>query len=588
MKQTPLNIWSFLIRKQNQCVITTLKIINWVLLLAFSIQLICYAEQFHESRQWLNLHYYEKTGDGYLSLADSNQFFVSKNGRTNPEAEYIKALALSKKQDRDFREKFPLRYKIITQVNNLSYEPLVFPDPDIQDIQIVYPNQYLSNPASMFGHLFLLLRSKNGITDSTILHYVADTGDVGSLGYIPGGLTGKFEGRYLMEPYYKKIKQYNYVDDRQIIYYDLVLTKKSINNLQLHAIELKQTHFNYYFLNENCAFFIGKLLNVVLEEDVVSLKSLILPSQIVNTLHDKFLLSSEYHRKPGTQLFNDYYSNLNRSQRVDVIDLILKKTTNIPSDQNTLKSFLYISDYLINNYPRLTPVIRYNRIRAFKELRKQGDVNIRPSLQKQNEVSKIKSKKISLDYELYNRFSIYYSPVYYRDISSFNMLQTKEMDLLSSGVIIDSKVSPLYTLTLIDIINTSQYNKVLNAYSWRVNSFFAYKKKLLTDQSFESGFSYNIKNQSVVFGFLGFNYASYDQVKDEALNNLQLNPSMRVGVKQKVFDENTNWSVSYNYRYRHNYIALNLTHHGFKAIHQVSYSHGYDFDKIKLSTIIPF
>jgi hypothetical protein len=588
MNPIQLNIWFFLIRKQNLFVITTLKILSWLLLFSFSIQVACYAEPFYESRQWLNLHYYEKVGDSYLSLADGDQFFVSKAGRSNPEAEYIKALELSIKNDHDYRERFPLRYKIITQVNNLTYEPIVFPDSTIQSVQIVYPNQYLANPASMFGHLFLLLKSKNGNGDSSILHYVADTRGVGSLGYIPGGLTGKFEGRYFREPYYKKIKHYNFVDDRQIIYYDLFLTKENINNLQLHAIELKQTHFNYYFLNENCAFFIGKLLNVALEEDTVTLKSLILPSQIINTLQDKSLLTSEYHRKPRTQLFNEYYAGLNRQQRSDVIDLILEKTNNIPSDTNTLKTFLHVSEYLINNHPRLTPQIRYNRISAYKELRSQGHVNVRPSLQKQNEISKIKSKKLTLDYDLYNRYFLSYSPVYYSDINTFNTLQVKEMNLLSPGVIIDRDYSLRYTLTLIDIIKESQYNKILNAYSWRVNSFFSYKKKLLTDQLYERGFSYSLNNSCRVFGFFGINYASYDQVRNEELSDLQLNPSVKVGGKYKLFNDNTNWSVSYNHRYTYNYIALNLTHRAVKSIHQLNYIHGQDFDKIRLSAIIPF
>ena len=118
-----------------------------------------------------------------------------------------------------------------------------------ESVQIVYPSRYMGNPASMFGHLFLIFESKNGVLDSSIFHYTAVPDSVNPIQYIIYGLTGGFSGHFSTEPYYKRIKDYNYVEDREVIYYDLVLSNDQIDDLQLHAEELKHAQFDYYFID---------------------------------------------------------------------------------------------------------------------------------------------------------------------------------------------------------------------------------------------------------------------------------------------------------------------------------------------------
>ena len=163
--------------------------------------------------------------------------------------------------------------------------------------------------------------------DSQIFHYIADTSGKDPSAYIWNGLTGQFKGWYLTEPYNKKIKDYNYKDDREVIYYDLKLSKKQIENLLLHAIELKRTYFNYYFLDENCALFIGKALNSILEQDIISKSNLVFPSQIINNLYKDNKLTKTYKRPSSTALFNTHYNQLTQKEKKAVKHLILNPTT---------------------------------------------------------------------------------------------------------------------------------------------------------------------------------------------------------------------------------------------------------------------
>ena len=353
-----------------------------------------FSQPFYESRLWLNALYYEKVQDGFASLADSERFFITEDGKTNPKLEYEASFLLVSNQDLEFKTRFPYRYKIIAEANQIKYEPSVHVDPNIESAVIVFPNRYMENPASMFGHLFIILKSKQGILDSNIVHFIASTGDINQFSYIYYGLSGKFKGGFLVEPYYKKIKEYNYVEDREVDYYSLQLNTDTVTDMQLHAIDLRQTYFDYYFFDENCAYFIAKYLNNFLPEDIIERRSIIYPSQIVNQLNKKGHLLTEFNRKPMVKLFGETYSDLSREQKKQVLLLLTDVVEPIPHDKDVLKAFIYISEYFINNQPNYAQIIRQNRISAYRYLKQQNDSNVRPDFVIQTPVQSIKSKGI--------------------------------------------------------------------------------------------------------------------------------------------------------------------------------------------------
>ena len=348
-------------------------------------------------------------------------------------AEYDAALKLAKAQNIQFKSKFPLRYKFLSKIHSIDYKPIIKVDSNITSITLAYPNQYMGNPASMFGHIFLIFKKDSGLLDSDLFHFIAEANHSSPLGYITGGLTGKFKGRFFKESFYKKIKEYTYEDDREVIYFDLKLSMDEIENLQLLSVDLQSAYFDYFFLNENCAFYIGKALNISLGQDIVSLDFYVTPSEVINRLvkSDKFLSKST--SKTLNSRFNASFNQLTNKEKEDLIQLITGSFSDVSLfSSNTLISFLYISEFVINNYSKVSDTVRRHRFLAYQQLLLTNNQNIRQPLIK-SKVSKIKSNRLFLDIKG-DSLIINYSPLYF--LSPFNQLEHKMLDIYSFGAII--------------------------------------------------------------------------------------------------------------------------------------------------------
>ena len=548
----------------------------------------CIAEEFYKTREWTNLLYYEKVGTSYQSIADNPQFFVSESGKTDPKLEYEESLKLTQQQDQVFRKTFPLRYKRITQANQLPYIPLVTPNNAVTSVTIAFPNQYMANPASIFGHLFLILNSENGVMDSDILHFIADTSGSSKYAYIYNGLSGNFKGWFLQEPYYKKIKDYTYLEDREITYYELSIPQERIEELQLHAIELKQTHFDYYFFDENCAFFIGQLLNVVLEEDLISRTPIITPSEIINKLEAKSLLKKEYHRKSSVKLFNTTFNQLSSDQQSTVVNLILKETNEVPTNSEVLTAFLSISEYLINNHSPLAQTIRHNRIKAYQELSRQEKTTVRPEDIQHSKPRAIQSKGLSMEYGLSGRVFLSYKPIYYSEYLPFGELEVKKLNAMAPRLVLGPHHSPQLDMTLVEISNISPYNLVVNSNSWRLASSIGYQNSTFTNTSFEYGRSYYFMPQTRLSAFLGANLTNYDSIAEEKLPSIFLRPSLNLGIEKQIIKERLNSSLDYDYKFDQSYLSAKVSFKAEDLIHQLTYIRGSEFEGIKFSVMRVF
>ncbi len=132
-------------------------------------------------------------------------------------------------------------------------------------LYLVVASPFLKNPASLFGHNFLLF-SKDATQDSingVTLNFEAVDDSTNGLDYIYKGLFGKFRGQYNLKHFYKNIKIYNNLEDRDLVIYQLEYTKDEIFRYLLKAWEYSQnkSEIKYYFLNGNCAFYITDFLN---------------------------------------------------------------------------------------------------------------------------------------------------------------------------------------------------------------------------------------------------------------------------------------------------------------------------------------
>ncbi|GBR74498.1 protein DUF4105, partial [Candidatus Termititenax aidoneus] len=515
------------------------------------------AEEYYYSREWLNLLYYAKTLTGYQSSAMSADFFVSEKGRENPRLEYETSLQLVKEKDIHFKTKFPLRYKYIARQNDLKYEPVVVITKNVTNIILAYPNRYIQNPVSMFGHVFLALETDRGLLDSRILHYVADTrGDQQGLAYALKGLTGGYKGAFYAEDYYKKIKEYNYLEDREVLLYDLKFSPEQIEDLQLHYLELQNTFFYYYFLDANCAFYIGKFLNVVLAKDILSKPVYTMPAALVNNLRAEGLLENERTRPTATKTFNYLYNLLDNRQKAQVRTLLTAKAKDLDADPETLKTFLTISEFMISNHSELAEIIRQNRIWAYKKLNENNEYQIRPARQAAERVQKINYHSAKFSWFPKNFAGLEFNPIHFLDDDE---QEIKNVRLLGISFKSCGSDRPRYGFDLLEIDNLTQSNLLLPAVSWSAKSQFSWQNDFATNQELYLGYAFNILNNGLLYILLGGNYANYDNRLRQNLDNLYLTMGGKIGVKQKLFD-NCSLLLAYENQRRNDYRVAELTY----------------------------
>ena len=233
---------------------------------------------------WLNLGHYEGDGDDptrYTSQADDQRFFLAPDGKTNPASELIATInAFYSTESRSNNHalcRFPARLAWLSKT--LQIDKTTLPQVRCTDyiewrsmikaarVTMVFPAYHLNSPSSMFGHTLLRLDPPADDNWSDWLSYAVNFGaDVragdNSLFYAFKGLSGGYSGIFIVEPYFKKIQEYNKIEKRDIFEYPLNLSRQETETMVTHLWEVKTINFDYYFFDENCSYRLLELLEV--------------------------------------------------------------------------------------------------------------------------------------------------------------------------------------------------------------------------------------------------------------------------------------------------------------------------------------
>ena len=259
-----LNICNFFNRKFKYLILSFL-----FCTFSYSSELNTFVEQtkLYENPYWSKLLHYRNAE----SEIDSDNFFISKNGKYNLKEELFETINSLEKGTNSVLCRFPLRVKWLKEnipnlnITQYSCEELdkFISLVDGKFVTMVFPTAHINSPASMYGHTFIRI-SSNEETPliSNAVNYAAATTDTNGLIFAYKGLFGEYEGRYSILPYYEKIKEYNNLEQRDIWEYDLDLTQDEIDKLVLHTYELKDSYSDYYFFKENCSYNVLWLLEV--------------------------------------------------------------------------------------------------------------------------------------------------------------------------------------------------------------------------------------------------------------------------------------------------------------------------------------
>lgn len=285
-------------------------------------------DQALKERQWLKLLHFETDAWGvYESQVDSSNFFLSSQGKKDPQSEFTATkLALLKdgpntpEEDR-IQCRFPARYFYFKKnypeeawpAFNCSRFEKFFSALRGESVSLIFSSYYLNNPASAFGHTFLRI---NKSPDSKgqryeLLDYgvnysaVMDTNN--ALVYAVKGLFGGFRGSFTSVPYYYKVREYNDSESRDLWEYELTLSPEEVDLLIAHMWELGPTIIDYWYLTENCSYHMLSILEAAKPSLHLldRLKKYVIPSDTVHLVWQTPGLVKNINYRPSvrTQFF---------------------------------------------------------------------------------------------------------------------------------------------------------------------------------------------------------------------------------------------------------------------------------------------
>ncbi|MCD2449413.1 DUF4105 domain-containing protein [Methylicorpusculum oleiharenae] len=280
-------------------------------------------KQLAESPEWLALiHYQRKPLSGqWQSYVDDPGFFLAPDGKHNPAAELSATLSAltgpAQQGDQHASCRFPARMQWLSKI--LPQEAHDFAkttcpnfekwrkEMNSESISLIFASAYLNSPSSMFGHTLMRLDPPDNQIDTDWLAYALNFGALvdendNSLFYAFKGLAGGYTGLFQLMPFYQKIKEYSFMENRDLWEYHLNLTPDETLRLLNHLWELQDIEFDYFYISENCSFRLLELLEVARTGSQLtgSFSFTAIPSEIVQAIHDRGFIQSVHYRPSQT------------------------------------------------------------------------------------------------------------------------------------------------------------------------------------------------------------------------------------------------------------------------------------------------
>ncbi|MDF0668699.1 MAG: DUF4105 domain-containing protein [Nitrospira sp.] len=233
-------------------------------------------------REWhLLLHYRKGLFGGYESEQDDPGFFLSPNGKTDPAAELNATLAKFFSDELVGSTRQPAQCAFIARYHwlkeRLNFDATRLPplacerfhrwyeDFEVQSVSLIFPSAFLNNPASMFGHTLFRVDQKGQTEQTRILaytiNYAAQVPPDAGIAFPVKGIFGIYKGYFSTIPYYLKVMEYRDIENRDIWEYRLNLTENQLRRFLMHAWELGNAYFDYFFFKENCSYHLMALLD---------------------------------------------------------------------------------------------------------------------------------------------------------------------------------------------------------------------------------------------------------------------------------------------------------------------------------------
>ncbi|MBW2723482.1 MAG: DUF4105 domain-containing protein [Deltaproteobacteria bacterium] len=195
-------------------------------------------------------------------------------------------------------------------------------------LTLIYPEGFMNNPASMFGHTLLRIDAQGidgqgtdsetdagtgnepGARTEEILGYAVDyVGEPGGdrgLVFIAKGTLGLYPGRFGIHPYYQQLRRYAEWENRDIWEYRLQVDDDELDFLMMHLWEMRGIDHPYLFFTENCSYHLFRLLELAKPElrELDTLRKFVIPIDTVRGALEVegFVTDVRYRASPATRL----------------------------------------------------------------------------------------------------------------------------------------------------------------------------------------------------------------------------------------------------------------------------------------------
>lgn len=408
----------------------------------------------------------------------SKEFFLSNSTNPTPNEELLSTINyLKSDKGKEVACNFPARYNFIkSNFKNIPYFDLksceelnnyinFFPK---DKINIIFTSEYTNNPSSAFGHIMLLFSKEDSPLEiGDVVHFAAKTStDDNFFKYSYKGFTGKYNGYFIREPFFKKIYEYNTLEQRYMYIYTLDLSKDEIKTILYHLFELRKATFKYYFLNGNCASQTTDLLNVVARPN--SAKSFYyLPIQTVQDFEEKIEKKDRYI--PSINKLNLLIKKMSNSERNLFNKIIETKEEVNLNTPDIIKEALVI--YTTFNFRRF-----HNIDKNYENIMSQTFVKNETIDYSPDPLLKTKPSNIGLGYltnENHKYTFLQYRPLFVDlyDIQ-YNDLQESQTNTFTFDFLINENDFKLDKFDIVSIKSLPLQTNYYNPVSWNVYSGF--------------------------------------------------------------------------------------------------------------------
>lgn len=455
---------------------------------------------------WLQLgHYRGAVLSNWKSEVDDHSFFIATDGKTNPKAELQATIdafngkGLTAQQVKDKICQFPARFTWLkTKVDN-NWGSIDCPEMaqwkttiDPAGMTLVFPTAFMNNPSSMFGHTLIRIDSKDQTRNKELVAFAVNFAaepDVedNAATYAFKGLVGSYPGRFTLMPYYRKVREYNDLESRDIWEYRLNITAAEVELILLHLWELQTANFDYYFIDENCSYQLLALLQLAREDlDLTSAFSMqAIPSDTVAALRDNNLLKEPNYRAAfGTKLF--HYSEQMSDEDLDMARIVMEGGEINDSDYTLVqKAAILEMAYEWLNFefydqglnrdiiaPRLTKLlIARSKIRLPSPFSAPPQPSISPE---QGHASSRLGLSLAGSEHYNNRVGISYRMAYHDLLDkSAGFIPGAKISFLDIEASVDEEAnSRIEKLYFIDAMSLAVDNRIFDSWAWNVRMGF--------------------------------------------------------------------------------------------------------------------